>query len=91
MWYCDSMNNFDNTYENAFDEGFANTNERYLDGTPHHPKSKILFKFLSDIDFSEGDTFGWKSGGDGDNGELLMYQLDTFFEHDDYIRRGNQR
>jgi hypothetical protein len=26
------------------------------------------------------DYFCWKTGGDGDNGETLMYQMDAFFE-----------
>ncbi len=26
------------------------------------------------------DHFCWKTGGDGDNGEILMYQLDAYFE-----------
>ena len=25
-------------------------------------------------------SFYWKQGGDGDNGEALMYELDAFFE-----------
>lgn len=29
------------------------------------------------------DYFQWKKGGDGDNGEMLMYELDTFFEQKD--------
>jgi len=31
------------------------------------------------------DHFCWKSGGDGDNGEQLMYQLDVLFERQDRI------
>ena len=47
----------------------------------HHPNSVRLMKFLEEIDFSEfNDFFCWKSGGDGDNGEILMHQLDAFFD-----------
>ena len=47
----------------------------------HHPMSLRIMAFLKEHDFKDcGDTFCWKDGGDGDNGEELMYQLDAFFE-----------
>lgn len=56
-------------------------NKRWLAGTDHHPKSQELFKSLADIDFKlGGDYFCWKNGGDGDNGEHLMYEMDIHFE-----------
>lgn len=56
-------------------------NERWEQGIPHNPKSIELFKFISDIDFEHGgDFFCFKSGGDGDNGEILMYYMDEYFE-----------
>ena len=56
-------------------------NKRWEDGTPHHPESVKLFRAISKIDFEHGgDYFCWKEGGDGDNGETLMYELDSFFE-----------
>jgi hypothetical protein len=55
--------------------------KRWERGTPHHPKSIELFKAIADIDFRYcGDSLCWKSGGDGDNGEMLMYALDIYFE-----------
>lgn len=55
--------------------------KRWPEGIKHHPKSKRLFQFLMDYDFEQyQDCFCWKRGGDGDNGEILMYQLDAFFE-----------
>ena len=55
--------------------------KRWEDGTPHHPKSIELFKTLADIDLRYcNDSLCWKSGGDGDNGEMLMYALDIYFE-----------
>ena len=61
-----------------------NITKRWEKGTSHHPKSKALFKRLAEIDFKHGgDYFHWKSGGDGDNGETLMYELDVIFEEDD--------
>ncbi len=55
--------------------------ERWEQGIPHDPRSIALYKALAQIDFEQcDDYFCWKSGGDGDNGETLMYQLDVYFE-----------
>jgi hypothetical protein len=55
--------------------------DRWENSIPHHPKSKQLMEFLKLHDYNDyDDYFGWKSGGDDDNGEILMYQLDAFFE-----------
>lgn len=57
---------------------------RWEKGIKHHPKSIELMDFLQYIDFHVyDDHFCWKVGGDGDNGEALMYQLDAFFEAED--------
>lgn len=57
---------------------------RWDEGVEHHPKSVELMAFLSVHDSNDyGDYFGWKTGGDGDNGETLMYQMDAFFEAED--------
>jgi hypothetical protein len=54
---------------------------RWENGVDHHPKSERLMNFLSRYDFHKCDMyFDWKKGGDGDNGEELMYHLDAFFE-----------
>jgi hypothetical protein len=38
-------------------------------------------EFLQEHDAEDYDmAFDWKTGGDGDNGETLMYQMDAFFE-----------
>jgi len=56
-------------------------NIRWEEGVDHHPKSEELFKALANMDMRYGnDYFCWKSGGDGDNGEHLMYLLDIHFE-----------
>jgi hypothetical protein len=61
-----------------------NITKRWEQGVPHHPKSIALFKRLAEIDFQHcADYFCWKSGGDGDNGETLMYELDILFEERD--------
>jgi hypothetical protein len=59
-------------------------NERWEQGVAHDPRSTALYKGIADIDFKEGgDYFCFKSGGDGDNGEHLMYLLDIYFERKD--------
>ena len=47
----------------------------------HNPKSKELFEFISTLDFENGDYFCFKSGGDGDNGEILMDLFDCYFKY----------
>lgn len=58
--------------------------KRWEAGTPHHPKSQQIMRGLERIDWTyNSDFFCWKTGGDGDNGEQLMYELDVFFEEED--------
>jgi len=45
--------------------------------------SEEIYKFISQLDYATGDQFCWKSGGDGDNGEPLMYLLDSYFSAKD--------
>jgi hypothetical protein len=55
--------------------------KRWEDGTPHHPKSEKLARSIAKIDEDHGDDlFCFKFGGDGDNGEHLLYLLDIHFE-----------
>lgn len=46
----------------------------------HSPLSWKLYRFISDMDYENGDTFCFKAGGDGDNGELLLAYLDEWFK-----------
>jgi len=56
-------------------------NKRWEEGVEHHPKSEELMGALMVIDFKHcDDYFCWKKGGDGDNGETLMYEMDIYFE-----------
>jgi hypothetical protein len=67
-------------YKKAKKIGLTDLN-RWEDGIDHHPMSERLMSFLKEHDFNDyGDYFCWKTGGDGDNGEILMYQMDAFFE-----------
>lgn len=70
-------------YEEAKKNGLTNIDRWGLD-KDHHFKSVEIIKFLMEHDFNDcGDSFCWKFGGDGDNGETLAYQLDAYFEQVD--------
>jgi len=59
-------------------------NKRWEQGMEHDSRSVALFEKLSEIDFNYGgDYFCWKRGGDGDNGEHMMYEMDIMFEQED--------
>ena len=65
---------------------------RWEQGIPHDPRSTALYKSIADIDFTLGsDFFCFKSGGDGDNGEHLMYLLDEHFEREDAQRATQEK
>jgi hypothetical protein len=62
-------------------------NKRWEKGFAHHQKSIELYKKIEELDFLfGGDSFCFKSGGDGDNGENLMYLLDIYFEEKEKSR-----
>lgn len=56
-------------------------NRRWEQGVPHDVKSKEILELLMRADVN--DYFCWKRGGDGDNGETLMFQLDVLFAQKD--------
>jgi hypothetical protein len=59
-------------------------NYRWENGIRHHAKSVDLYNRIEQLDFEfQSDFFCWKSGGDGDNGEALMYLLDIYFDEQD--------
>ena len=59
-------------------------NSRWERGAEHHPKASELMDHIMALDFEfNDDFFCWKRGGDGDNGEFLLYLLDMFFELQD--------
>ena len=67
-------------YARAQELGLTQKN-RWEEGIDHHPMSERLVRFLAEHDLADyADYFCWKVGGDGDNGETLMYQMDAFFE-----------
>jgi hypothetical protein len=59
----------------------ADIGKRWEDGIDHHPEARAVFDLVKKADWVFGeDYFCWKSGGDGDNGETLMYALSVLFE-----------
>ncbi len=63
-------------------------NNRWELGIEHHSKTINLMEHLKVLDFEiNDDYFYFKTGGDGDNGEALMYLLDMFFEMEDYLKK----
>jgi hypothetical protein len=58
--------------------------DRWTQGIPHDVRSLKIAKGIAEIDYNEcSDSFCWKFGGDGDNGETLLYLLDVYFERED--------
>lgn len=67
-------------YRRAVDLGLTEI-DRWGEGVEHHPMSERLMTFMKDHDFIDyDDYFCWKTGGDGDNGENIMFEMDAFFE-----------
>lgn len=87
----DNLDEFTSTYNkqrndigNSYLGVELDIGERWLQGTEHHPESRELMKKIIDLDFYFGrDRFCFKIGGDGDNGEHLMYLMDIIFEKRD--------
>lgn len=55
--------------------------ERWELGLPHHPKSIAIKNMVDNLQRVE--NYGIQFGGDGDDGEVLLYILDAFFEYED--------
>lgn len=73
----------DSDYEKAKQLGLTQI-DRWSQGLQHHPESVRLMKFLAEHDCKDyGMHFDWEIGGDGDNGETLMFQMDAYFEQRD--------
>jgi len=58
--------------------------ERWEQGIPHDPRSEEIIRAMAKIDFEEcDDSLQINVGGDGDNGETMMYILDCYFARRD--------
>lgn len=54
--------------------------QRWEQGIAHDPRSEKLARSVARIDYEiGGDLLGLKFGGDGDNGETLLYLLDCHY------------
>jgi len=73
MYYTDMMNG----------DNMTSIDERWEKGIPHDKRSEKIYRAIANLDFENGDSFCFKAGGDGDNGEQLMYLLDVYFEQED--------
>lgn len=58
--------------------------DRWEQGVPHHPRAETLARRIAAADwlFADG-CFDFKFGGDGDNGETLLYILDILCDLED--------
>lgn len=54
--------------------------DRWEQGVDHDERTYSIYRFLQEYDHKFNDSeLDLKSGGDGDNGETLMYLLDEYF------------
>lgn len=59
----------------------TNIAKRWEEGWEHREDAEILARELGDLDWLfADDSFCFKFGGDGDNGETLIYLLDILLE-----------
>lgn len=70
----------------------VDVNKRWEQGLEHHPEAEKIFKLIKDSDWAfGGDYFCWKNGGDGDNGEWLMYTISVMLELIDKRNKHKER
>ena len=68
-------------------ERMAKLEKLTLGQIPHHPLTERLYRKIADLDlYGLGDSFCFKSGGDGDNGEALMALLDLALEDEGLVK-----
>ena len=54
--------------------------ERYEQGIDHDPRSIAIYRHVKKLDDEECEgSLRLTSGGDGDNGEHIMYLMDDYF------------
>ena len=57
--------------------------KNYGFGKEHNSRSVEIYDYIQKLDFINGDGFDFRSGGDGDNGEMLMDLFDAYFKSKD--------
>lgn len=56
-------------------------NDRWEKGIDHDPRSTEILNFMDKLDWEECDgSADLQFGGDGDNGEHLLFLMDVYFE-----------
>lgn len=60
--------------------GIPNIDGRWENGIPHRGQAVKLFMQITNVDYDNHDYFKWRLGGDGDNGEELMFILDILYD-----------
>jgi len=63
-----------------FDLVETNISVRWEQGVEHHPKSEEIMDAMCYIDALNKYALDIDRGGDGDNGETIMFLLDVYFE-----------
>lgn len=58
----------------------TNIEKRWERGMDHHPKSIEFAKHVHAVEMMSKNDFYLDFGGDGDNGETVLFLLDIFFE-----------
>lgn len=61
-----------------------NPNDRWEQGVPHHPEAVRLLRAVAKLD--KDLALDLEFGGDGDNGETLLYFLSEVMEQDERAR-----
>lgn len=71
----------------SFDNVELDINKRWENGIQHHPESVKIVQAMSQLDgMLNSYALDINIGGDGDNGEAMMYLLDVYFEGRDKKR-----
>lgn len=59
--------------------------QRWEQGVQHDPRSELIGLELRRINADNDWPMELEFGGDGDNGETLLYMLDIYFERQDRV------
>jgi len=61
----------------------TDVNTRWEEGMDHHPMSMEFRNHIREMEKKHKSDFYLDFGGDGDNGETILFLLDVFFEAKD--------
>ena len=81
------MSEYVTEYEEGSNQGAMDLAKVIMDGMTFHEhdrRSVDIFEAIAEYDYALfSDYFCFKRGGDGDNGEVLLTELDLYFYHRD--------